>query len=175
MTIMSTSTGTTTSTTATALPTMKENSENNDNERTDGKGDLFDFAPVSSKLEPGLLEPLDLMGLDAQDMSVFADEYAKLQQALRMSHESENRVINKCQAQLKAIRSSQHKLTALASLYQTDQKKLEKLKEEIASHRQMHGTMETDISSLQTESYTLKEEVETTTLCFGILCDTSPQ
>lgn len=150
----------TTTTAAVATPIAKQIMEE-EADKGETKGDILEFIPTNSKIEPSLLEPLNLDSLDPQDLSLFAEEYAKLQQALRMSHESENRVVNKCQAQMKAIRSSQHKLTALASLFQTDQKKLEKLKEDILSHKTAYSTTSAEITMIQEDNKNLKEEVKT--------------
>jgi chromosome segregation ATPase len=97
--------------------------------------DLLDFVPKASKFEASLLEPLSLLDASTDNIEPFGDEYSKLQQALRKSHESENRFINKCKTLIKQIRSSSHKLTALSSLHTTDLKKKDKYKEDIKNNR----------------------------------------
>lgn len=66
--------------------------------------ELLEFVPKASKFETSLLEPLSLMDANTEHIDQFAEMYNKLQQALRKSHESENRFINKCKTLTKQIR-----------------------------------------------------------------------
>lgn len=121
--------------------------------------ELLEFDPKPSKFDSALLQPLSLLDADVEHIEQFAEEYKKLQQALRKSFESENRFINKCKSLTKQIRASSHKLTALSSLHQTDLKKKARLKKEIDANRAKRQTLITEVQDNQQKVQKLKEDI----------------
>lgn len=89
----------------------------------------------------------------------FIEEYAKLQQALRKSHESEARFINKCKSLTKQTRAHTHKLTALSALHQADLKKKKQLTEEIEKYKLQASTLGNEVKEKREAVKTLRSEL----------------
>src|SRR5690242_4030927 len=77
-----------------------------------------DWIPEPSVVDPSLLQPLSTFG--DENLYIFVEEYNKLQQALKKSHESEARFIVKCKSLQKQTRAHQHKYNALHTMHQAD-------------------------------------------------------
>lgn len=122
--------------------------------------ELLEFDPKPSKFDSALLQPLSLLDADAEHIEQFADEFKKLQQALRKSYESENRFINKCKSLTKQIRSSSHKLTALSSLHQTDLKKKDRLKKDIDENRVRKQGLIEEVSEKREQAKSLQDDIK---------------
>jgi len=98
------------------------------------QGHASDLLPEATRWDESLVRPLQL-ALGEELLLPFVEEYAKLQQALLKSHESETRFVNKCKALSKQTRAHTHKLTALHAIHLQDAKRKQLLAADIDKHR----------------------------------------
>jgi len=89
------------------------------------------------------------------------DQYTKLQQALISAHESEQKLVAKCQSLGKQLRSDSGKLSTLMALHVADQKRCEALTAEIDAGRREKESLATRLQSLRTEVRTEQQKLDT--------------
>lgn len=119
----------------------------------------LDFIPEATRFDDALTKPLSL-GLGEDLLLPFVEEYAKLQQALVKSHDSETRFVNKCKALTKQTRAHTHKLTALHAMYLQDQKKKANYSAEIEAKKQLLTRLNEEIKEKKEGVRDLRQELQ---------------
>ena len=119
----------------------------------------LDFIPEATRFDEGLIKPLSL-GVGEDILLPFVEEYAKLQQALMKSHDSETRFVNKCKALTKQTRAHTHKLTALHAMYLQDQKKKQNYVSEIESKKLVLAKLQDEMKEKKEGVRELRQELQ---------------
>ena len=85
--------------------------------------------PQATPIDLSLLEPFVISDKHNSivELNQFKEEYQKLQLALRKSHDSENRFVNKCRTLSKQIQNNSDQLVTLISITSADEEKRTKL------------------------------------------------
>ena len=119
----------------------------------------LDFLPEATRFDEALIKPLAI-GIGEDILLPFVEEYAKLQQALIKSHDSETRFVNKCKALTKQTRAHTHKLTALHAMYLQDQKKKANYIAEIESKKQVLHKLQEEMKEKKEGVRELRQELQ---------------
>jgi hypothetical protein len=120
---------------------------------------LLEFLPEATRFDDALSRPLAL-GMGEDILLPFVEEYAKLQQALSKSHDSENRFVNKCKALTKQTRAHTHKLTALHAIHLQDAKRKATLQLEIEKARLLLHKLSEEMKEKKEGVRDLRQELQ---------------
>ncbi|RNF15855.1 flagellar associated protein [Trypanosoma conorhini] len=113
---------------------------------------------VLAKLEREFNEAMQALE-DHEKFSSFRDEYEKLHRALINSHESEKRLVRRCQQLTQELMSNAAKMQAAVKLSQGDHSTIEALKKEIEKAWRMVDTANEKDARAKETIKKLKEEV----------------
>jgi dynactin complex subunit len=80
-------------------------------------------------------------------LAQFIAEYEKLQQALRKSHESETRFVNKCRELTKQIQTSSEKTQVLNNMLEEEKRQIDTLNTQLAAQRSRRDTALNDVDA----------------------------
>ncbi len=119
-----------------------------------------DLLPEATRWDESLVRPLQL-ALGEELLLPFVEEYAKLQQALLKSHDSETRFVNKCKALSKQTRAHTHKLTALHAIHLQDAKRKQMLAQDIDKHRLLLQRLADEMKEKKDGVRELRQELQT--------------
>jgi chromosome segregation ATPase len=98
--------------------------------------------------------------VQGEHLDVYVEQYTKLQQALLSAHESEQKLVSKCQSLGKQIRADSQKLTTLFALHDADKKRCAALRSEIEVGKEEKKRLAEQLHSLRTEIKTTQQTLD---------------
>eukprot|EP01083_Nonionella_stella_P201161 736033_1 len=110
------------------------------------------------KIDESLFEKLE--DPTGGSMAKFIQEYEKLQQALKKSHQSENRFIKKCRELTEGIKAAQDKSDELVKKQEENRISIESLNNTIASHKARRCEVESEVQEKHGKIKKMREELE---------------
>jgi hypothetical protein len=101
----------------------------------------------------------DIVDTTGGGLAQFIAEYEKLQQALRKSHESETRFVNKCRELTKQIQTSSEKTQVLSNLLEEEKRQIDTFSTQLAVTKQKKETVNADAEEVRLQTVALKSEL----------------